>query len=177
LSALANMNSRMYETVRILGGPKTKVILQRPSDKTDPGIEFAYPRVLMRVKPQSIVKSTDILVFDGSHFLVADHSHNPDYRTHSLFECSQYVPWTRPAGSIHPVTGLETRDDQPTSLGSLWMVWQRQRREFADLPIRINQEVYLSLTGAAVELGDYVGGIRVTRVNHSLGVRILELQS
>jgi hypothetical protein len=152
-------------------------VILHPSDNTDPGIEFAYPKITLRVGRQSLVRAGDVVHTDGGYFLVATHSNTEDYNNFHLFRCDRQVTWTRPATKLDPVTKQKVADGAPVTMGTPWVMWERNRREYADLPIRFNQETTLSATGSLVQIGDFLNGVRVSRVNEALGIRVLELQA
>ena len=169
---------RFFETVHVEGGPTTRAVIKRPSDNDQPGVEFASPRLTARVMLNSLLKSGDVIrVADAERYLLADHSSTPEYRTHHMFPCDRQVPWTRKVEVIDPVTKLKKSDGQPVLIGNIWVMWERTRREFMDLSIRVAQESALVDTGADVKLGDLVAGMKVKRVNEALGIRILELMA
>lgn len=169
---------RFFEDVQIEGGAKTRALIKRPSDNDQPGIEFAYPRLTARVLRHSILKSGDVIqVADAERYLLADHSTTTEYRTHHMFLCDRMVSWTRKVEVIDPVTKLKKSDGEPVLIGNLWVMWERTRREFMDLSIRIAQESALVATGADVQLGDLINGMKVKRVNHALGINVVELMA
>lgn len=177
MSRLKRVSGRFEQPIKIVGGPRTVGIIHLPSDLTDPGIEFAYPKMGLRVGRRSLVRPGHVVETDSGYFLVAHHSQTPDYKSFYLLQCDRQVTWTRPISTTDAVTGLETSGGAPSNLGDLWVLWERNRREYADLPIRFNQETTLSATGSAVEIGDMLDGRKVTRVNETLGIRVLELQA
>jgi hypothetical protein len=172
---LTRVGDRFNEPIKIVGGPKTVGRIQR-SDGGEPGAEFALPKTNLRVNRRSLIRAGQVVQAPGGdHFLVAEHSETGEYRTHHLFPTDRRVEWTRQTVKIHPVSKQQVGSGKE-ELGTLWVMWERTRREFMDLSIRIAQENYLIATGADVQLGDYIDGKLVKRVNHALGVRILELQ-
>lgn len=167
---------RFYEPVQILGGPKTRARVQRAEDGDRIGAEFALPKTTLRVGKNSLIHAgLAVRLAGGDIYLVAEHSETAEYRTHHLFPADRRVSWTRMTTKIHPVTQQKT-NDVPQDRGMIWVMWERTRREFMDLAIRIAQDSYLVATVADVQLGDFVDNKRVRRVNEALGIKILELQ-
>lgn len=176
MRSLAGVGDKFYEPIRIVGGARTRARIQRTSDGDQPGAEFSLPTTTLRVDRKSIIQSGMVVQLPGDElFLVADHSQTGQYRTHHLFPADREVTWTRRKTKADPVTKL-TQPDGEDDLGTIWVMWERTRREFMDLSLRIAQENYLVATGAAVAIGDYVDGKLVRRVSLAMGVRVLELQ-
>lgn len=177
MTRLRRTSARLETPVKVVGGPRTVGVIQLPSDTSDPGIEFAYPKMAIRVGRRSLLRAGLVIETEGGFHLLADHSASQDYKTFYMLGCDRQVTWTRPVPAIDPISLLPTSGSTPTDLGLIWVIWERNRREYADLPIRFNQETTLSATGADVQIGDMLDGRKVTRVNMSLGIRVLELQA
>lgn len=174
--SLKSVGSRFNEPVRIVGGPKTYARIQRASDGGAPGVEFALPKTTLRVRPSSIITAGLVVELPGGDkFLTAEHSETAEYRTFHLFQTDRRVSWTKPNTRLHPVSKQPVGNGSE-SMGMIWVMWERTRREFMDLSIRIAQENYMVATGAEVEMGHYIDGKMVKRVSHAMGVRVLELQ-
>lgn len=172
------VGARAFEPVRIVGGARTRAIIQRPADQDRPGVEFVYENLTCRVLPNSLMTSGQVIIPpDGQHYLVADHSSTVDWVTHHLFRCSRQVTWQRSGLGVDTLTGLTKAQGSPTTLGTPWVLWQRVRREITDLTIRIDQEAHLVATGVDVQPEDTLNGLRVKRVEIALGVRVVELHS
>lgn len=168
--------SRLYEPVQILGGPTSRAIVQRPPDIDRPGAEFTHPSLTCRVRHGSLISTGQIVRLQGgSNYLVTNHSETADWVTHHLFRCDRQVTWTRLTTTVDPLTQLP-KASSPTSLGEIWVLWEKMRREFTDLSMRIAQENHLMVTGADVQLDDLIDDMRVKRVNRALGVNVVELQ-
>ncbi len=173
---LGQAGNRFNEQIQIIGGARTIARVQRQQDKERVGAEFAYPKTTLRVMRNSIIKAGMVVQLPGDElFLVASHSATGEYRTHHLFPTDRRVSWSRPRTKVHPITKL-VETDGLDELGDVWVMWERTRREFTDLTLRVAQENYLLATGADVELGDYMDGKLVKRVSLALGIKIVELQ-
>jgi hypothetical protein len=174
---ISKTDERFFEPVQIIGGPKTRAIVQRPSQVDQPGLEFAHPKLTCRVRRDSLVKSGQVITIQGgANYLVCDHFSDQDWRIHHLFRCDRQVDWTRPQVGVDPLTKLERAGGQQELLGTIWVMWERVRREFVDLSLRISQEQYTIATGAPVQINDYIDGKKVDRVASALGVTIAVLQ-
>lgn len=164
-----------YEPLRIVGGPVTRAIIQRPPDIDRPGAEFTYPSPTLRVPHGSLVRTGQVVeIPGGDKYLVADHSRTIDWITHHLFRADRQVTWSRIGTVTDTRTGLE-KNDVPNDLGSVWVMWEKVRREFTDLNLRVDQENHLVATGADVQEDDLIAGMTVRRVNRALGIKIVEL--
>lgn len=173
----SRVGTMAYQPIQIVGGPSTRMIIQRPPDIDRPGSEFAAPSLVGRVAHGSLVRAGQVIrAPGGEHFLVANHSVMGDWRTFHLFHCDRQVAWSRWEKRTHPVTGLEIQDDKPTDLGMIWVMWEKVRREFTDLTLRVDQETHLVATGSDVKEQDRINGMTVSRVNVALGVNIVELK-
>jgi hypothetical protein len=167
------------EPVSIVDGPQSRAIVQRPPEISRPGAEYATPSFTARVRPDSLVLPGQVLQLGGGdHSLTAIHSATADWRTLHLFRCDRQVRWERPVPITDTLTGLARAGAPPALMkADLWVMWERVRREFTDLNIRIAQERHLVATGADVQLGDLINGSTVDRVSDAMGVNILELKS
>lgn len=173
---LGRAGTRFNEPVQIIGGPQTIARIQRQQDKERVGAEFAYPKTTLRVMRNSILQPGMVVRLPGGeHFLVASHSATGEYRTHHCFPTDREVSWERPKTKINPISKQKETDGRE-ALGMVWVMWERTRREFTDLTLRVAQENYLIATGADVALGDYLDGKLVKRVSTALDIKIVELQ-
>src|SRR5690606_17323560 len=127
------------------------------------GAEFALPKTTLRVYRNSLIKTGKVVQLQGGDFfLVTDHSETAEYRTHHLFPTDRKVSWERSTTRTNPVTKLPETTGLSTQ-GQIWVMWERTRREFVDLALRVGQESYLIATGADVQIGDYIDGKLVKR--------------
>ena len=169
-------STRTQETFRVLGGPRLVGRIHRPSDTDRPGVEFATPKTTLRVSNRSIVKPRMVIETPGGDkYLVADHSRQKDYNTYHLFETDRQVEWKRGQTVQDPVTKRDIAVS-PQTMGTIWVMWERARREFMDLNIRVSQDSSLIATGADLQINDTVDGMIVRRVSQALGVTVAELQ-
>lgn len=110
-------------------------------------------------------------------YLVADHSRTVDYITYHLFETDRQITWERETFRVNPVSKQkQSLGRQPVQASPIWVMWERARREFMDLNVRIAQETYLLATGENIQLGDFLDGKVVKRVSNALGIKVVELQ-
>lgn len=170
------INTKFYEPIQIVGGPPTRAIVQRPPDIDQPGVEFAAPSLTLRARPESLLQAGQVVrTKGGEHYLLAKHNATGDWKTLHMFWCDRQVSWTRPGSTVDPLTGL-TKTGTATNLGPIWIMWERVRREFTELALRVAQERHLAATGYDVRIGDVLNGMTVDRVNDALGIKVLELR-
>lgn len=169
------VGARFYEPIQIVGGPKTRAIVQRPQDGFKPSPEFDHPTTVMRVQRDSLVTPGQIIqTQDGAHFLVANHSPTVDFITYLLLRCDRQVTWQRATKEQDVVTGLD-KDGDILTLGRPWVMWERVRRELTDLTIRISQQNFVFATGEDIKINDLIDGRRVQRVDTALGICVAEV--
>ena len=170
------INGIFYEPIKIIDGPDTRGIIARPPDIDQPGVEFAAPSLTLRVQRDSIAKAGQIVrTRGGEPYILAKHNETADWRTLHMFWCDRQVVWNRPGSTTDRLTGLKTAGPA-TPQGTIYVMWERVRREFTELALRVSQERHLVATGADVQIGDTLDNLVVDRVSNSLGVRILELR-
>jgi hypothetical protein len=179
MRALTGVGDRFFEPVQIVGGPRTRVIIHKPADVDNPADTFISPHFFARVKKNSLVKPGMVLFVPriGDHFLIASHSSTQDFHTYNMFQCDRLVDWESPTNAIDPLTKLPKGDGSSELVGQIWVMWQRVRREFEDLNLRVAQERNLIATGADVQLRDTINGQVVDRIDTALGVKICELRA
>lgn len=171
------ITDRFYEPIKIIDGPDTRAIVARPPDIDQPGVEFAAPSLTMRVQRDSLIKAGQVVLTEGGeHYVLAKHNETTDWRTLHMFWCDRKVQWSRPAPGVDRLTGLKTIGGPPVLQGEIYVMWERVRREFTELALRISQERHLVATGANIQIGDIIDKMVVDRVSYSLGVRIAELR-
>lgn len=167
---------KFYEPIKIIGGPDTRAIIQRPPDIDQPGVEFAAPSLTLRVQRDSLVNAGQVVLTNGGeHYILAKHNETADWRTLHMFWCDRAVVWKRPGGGTDRLTGLPTAGT-PQVMGTIRVMWERVRREFTELALRVSQERHLVATGENVQIGDTLDNMVVDRVSTALGVRVVELR-
>ncbi len=171
------VHNQLHEWLSIESGGEARGSIQRPSDNETPALDFSSPRLTLKVRNESLVRTGQIVRRrGGNRYLVADHGGTGDYRTHWLFQCNREVQWERVATANDALTGLPQATGSRTSLGSLWVVSEMITREDFDRSLRTREEKYRIITGANVIENDLIDGLIVKRVNPVLGVRVLTIQ-
>lgn len=167
---------RFWEEVKIIDGPHTRAIIQRAKDEDKPGDQFLAPKLSIRVKPDSLVTSGQVLLLkSGDHYLVGDHNATTEWRTHHLFKCDRQVTWLRPATTTDALTGLP-KSSTNTTMGHPWVYWERVARNQYDNQTKFDLITYLVACGGDVQLNDTLDGHQVFRFDRSLGLNILGLR-
>jgi hypothetical protein len=170
-------NSLMY---RVDGLPFKGTIEQDLEGKLI-GYDFSTPRRLLRVSPDCLVKTLDVIVDDmDRYFLVADHDGSftrniVEYRSHMLIPLTKKVTWEREVSVIDPLTRLP-KSAGKTLIGEIWILEERINREQADGTIRVKEEGFTVFSSAKLELNDILDGLVVKRVNIFRGVYLAEVQ-
>jgi len=145
------------------------------------GYDFTFPRRLLRVSPECLIKTQDIIIDDlDRRYLVADHDGSfayniVEYRSHMLIPLTKQVLWERETTVLDPLTKL------PKSAGKapvedIWILAERINREQMDGTLRVKEEGFTVFTASALELNDIVDGLVVKRVNDFRGVYLAEVQ-
>lgn len=169
---------RFYEPVQIIGGAKTRAIIQRANISDNPQTSNPdFPKIACRVLPSSILKTGQVITINGGgNYLLASHSATSDYTLFHMLRADRQMAWERKTLGSDPLTHLPIDTGSRASLGSLWVMSERVRRQFTDTDSHFNVENLLIATGAAVLTNDFLGGQVVKRVQAALGVFIVELQ-
>jgi hypothetical protein len=146
-----------------------------------PSYDFSSPRLLLRLDHDAIPQTRDT-IFDafGRAFLMADHGetiigNTKLYRVHRLFELTHTVPWERNVTVADPLTGL-ARSTSRQLLGNITCQIEMYGRERSDPQMRIKEEVRRLVTGANIQLNDFVDNMVVKRKDLVLGVWLAEIQ-
>lgn len=149
--------------------------VQRVSDRESPSLDFSAPRLIIRVRPSSLLNVGDIVTRQGVRFLLAKHSTTADYRSFWGFEADREVPWQTVQTTNHPLTNLPQANglSAPTNL---WVAWEIMTRQPYERDLGVSNELSRVLTAANVQLNDIIAGQQVKRVNHALGLTIAEVQ-
>jgi hypothetical protein len=163
----------LWEPVTIVGGPATRAILQRGSDTDRPGDQFTVPKLTCRVRPNSLVKTRQVIEIPGEgKYLVGDHSQTAEFVTHHLYRCDRQVRWERSSTGTDVVTGL-ANGTTLSLVGTPWMFWERVARNTYDLTTRIEMLTYIVGTGEDVQIDDMLDGHQVFRIDRAMGLTIL----
>lgn len=171
-------SGRFFEDVQIVGGPKTRATIQRANLTDNPQVEFAFPKISCRVPLDSLLVAGQVVRLKGDgYYLTADHSATDDYKILHLFRTDRQVVWARKIEQTDVLTGLPKSGGEPTPIATIYVMWERVRRQFTDTAAHFNAEQMLIATGSPVEINDFIDGKIVKRATTALGVRILELQA
>jgi hypothetical protein len=163
---------RIYQTVE---GYEVRGLLQPADEGTIPAFQWIAPRLIFRTGPESLAKAGDIIVAEGRHFILSGHDTRLTlHKTFRLIECTDEVSWQRKVRIVDPVTRLE-RENTDTELGPIWVALEPLGRMDVDRNIRVREDARQVLTSADVRLNDTIDGQIVRRLQHVLGVKLLEI--
>lgn len=167
---------RAFKTVQILGGPRTRAIIHPASDTPTLNDQFLFPKQLMKVKPGSLIKAGQVIVYNGEHYLAGELASASDWQTFVLFHCDRQIAWTRPTTGTDPTTGLAQSSGEPATVGNPWVYWERVLRAPYDEATRLPNIDYIVATGENVLQTDLIAGRTIVRYDTSLGILILGLK-
>jgi hypothetical protein len=169
---------RFFQTVQIIGGPRTRAILQEAPDTGSVNDQFMCPKVTCRVRTNSLINSGSVIQTEsGSIFLVCDHQKTAVWRTHLLLPCDRTVQWQRTTPTTDPVTGLSMTSGEPQLMGTPWVYWERPTRPQTDYTTRIPDIDYVVVTGAPVQSKDTINGHTILRFDIAMGVTVLGIRT
>jgi hypothetical protein len=172
-------SDRYQEDIQILDGARTRGSIRRITEDKQPNFEFSNEKTILRVRRDSLIQTAQVVqrVNTGQLYLTADHTETGDYRVHRLLRCSRQVLWTRKQTVIDPVSRREVADDSPpTELGNIHVMWDIVRRENPDFVMQVAEQRSLVATNEDIQLGDWLDGQEVKRLNTALGIKIAEVQ-
>jgi hypothetical protein len=169
-------NDRFFKTVSILGGPTTRAVILPASDTPVLNDQFLAPKQVLRVRPDSLIKSGQVIVYKNAHYLVGDLSTSTDWVSHFLLPCDRQVAWTRANTTTDPTTGLPMSSGTAGTIGTPWVYWERVLRAPYDQDTRLPNIDYIVATGENVQKTDLVAGRSIVRYDRSLGLLILGLK-
>lgn len=169
---------RLFQPVRILGGPISRAIIQSAPDTGSVNDQFVVPKVTCRVRADSLINTGAIIqTHAGQKYLVCDHEENSVWRTHLLLRCDRQITWERPTTTTDPVTGL-ARDQSNTLVGNPWVYWERPTRPQTDYTTRIPDVDYVIVTGEQdIQRTDLINGHNILRLDYAMGVTVLGIRS
>ena len=169
---------RMFKPVQIIGGARTRAIVQQAMDMVNVNDQFIVPRILCRVKPGSLISTGLNIQIEGDQiFLVCDHGANAVWNMHLLLACDRQITWQRSNTVVDAVTQLPKAGGVVQTLGTPWVYWERPVRPPTDQTTRFANVDYVVATGAPIVQGDTVDGLTVIRHDISMGVTILGVRA
>lgn len=153
-----------------------------PAEEGDmPSYDFSVPRLILRVSRDCpVMTGATIVDVADRRYLLGDHdvsfAYNViEHRTHRLFAMTDQVSWERGTTVTDTLTNLQKATGK-TPLGNIWVLLERQERQFADNTLRVKEDIRRIITGTELQLGDLVDGSVVKRIDSVLGVWLAEIQ-
>lgn len=120
---------------------------------------------LLQVNKQCFITGGDAIVWDGSKFLVGtgvtENLHGPLTRSFRLIRVDLELAWTRAAGSVDTLTGLQ-KETSDTAVGTA-LVSSQATSKNSDV-FRVETSKYLLVTNSPVQVNDRVGPYVITFV-------------
>lgn len=168
-----------YEPLWIEGGAQSRGVIQRSSDAETPALDFSNPRLICRVRYDSLLQVGQVVRRQGGErFLLAEHSRTPHHRTFWMFTTHRQATWKRMGTTTDALTGLakaSTLADVASPAG-IWVGWEAITREAFDRDMRVREELVRVITGENVQLGDRIGDQTVKRIQPVLGINLVTVQ-
>lgn len=161
------------------GSGQFRGVITEPSQGEVPSYQFNLPRRLLRVDAATpIAAGMVVRSHDGTVFMIGQHgdsetSHGPAFRSFRLFEASQKFSWKRRGKVTDTRTGL-TKDSVLADQPEIWGVYEPSPEMF-DRQMRTSFESGRFITNADVQRDDVVNGMKVSRVDIQLGLRLCQL--
>jgi hypothetical protein len=174
---LEAMGERFETQFRTPTGLPIKGVLQPLEDGKIYPDDYFYPRQILRVRPHMPVQPGAVL-FDPQQrpWLLGELDTQPHYRSFQMYRCTKLVSWQRERSETDTLTGLSKSSGlAPVAPGSFWCLIETLPREAGSTNIKAKEETKRVVTGEAVQMGDIVDGMRVTKINVTHGIRVLEL--
>ncbi|MDH7796428.1 MULTISPECIES: hypothetical protein [unclassified Beijerinckia] len=137
---------------------------------------FLEPRFVLHTKPKERVSVGQTFTDAQKRtFLLAQHDQRADLRrSFRLFQMTAKVAWGRMSEVTDLITGLK-KGEKVDPLGNIWVSFELYGREEVDRVLHIGIDRVRVVTGAPVQLNDYVDGKRVSRLTKVFGVSVLEI--
>lgn len=169
------------DMVRADGFPFKAVVLPL-DDSTGVSYDFSEPRLIVRLRHDSSVGSGQVVMDPaGRRLLLGTHDENSIYNEVLYKSCVAYIlnteaKWERPTeGETDPLTKLK-RGAGRTPMGTIEALIEPMMRERTDGTIRVRESAYRLVTGAPVELGDFVNDMVVKRLDNLRGIWVGEIE-
>lgn len=155
-------------------------VISIPPEDQQPSYQFTAPRRVLRTRGKALVQIRDVIIApSGERFLVAENgtadlASTSLYTSYRLYVVDSKLTWKRPTLTTDTVTQM-AKETARQDRGQIWCAVEPMNEDL-DRQTYVRQERIRILTGAALQLNDYVGDRVVKRVNTQLGVIIAEVQ-
>lgn len=138
---------------------------------------FLSARRYFRTFPDTNLVLGDVLVANGKKYVVAEHGDGfylePIYTHFKLFEVDVEAVWYKKAFTTDTVTGIKT---MTRSLQTDKVYMSLQPKSQVTDEISIPQQTFTAVVNREVDRDDILDGKVVTKVDHVLGVYLVELK-
>lgn len=176
MSRLKNVGDRFFSNLKTTSGKSFQGQLGTIPD-TSRVSNFLSTRRYLRVKPDTIVRTNDVVLANGVKFIVAEHgdSFHVDVlnKYFKLFQVDQELNWQRRETYKDPVTGI-MKTDLVNETTKVYL--STQPRSPIEDRMHIPTPQIVAICNADVQLDDLIGGYIVTKVDHVLGTHLVELK-
>lgn len=156
-------------------------VLQPIKDQKIYNDDFFHPRHIIRFRPEYAPAAGSVIMNSiGERFLISELDRALDvggmiYEGFQAYPCNEQLLWQTEQTVLDTLTGLA----RGTGLSAGIPIWVLSEVLMRDTPaiagLATREELKRVVVGHAVELNDRLGGMRVTKVNKALGIRVLEL--
>lgn len=150
-------------------------ILDEPNQAAPAAYVFNSPRRMLRVDRVSPVRPSMVIKTpDGAVFMVARHGMSEQgsaFRSFRLFEATEQLLWQRRGSTIDPVTHMPTEAPM-VDMGLIYVSYEPDQREAYDRQLKASIETAKFITAAPVQRDDILGGNKIIRADHLLGLTI-----
>lgn len=145
-------------------------------DSEVPSYDFSEPRTLMRVRADCPMGVGHVIMDDlDRRWLLATQDATRDWITFKLFPLNAEVRWEREERRRDLLTNRPMAEGR-ICLEHLWVLREQGGRERTDGVIRVAEQTHRIITGAPLQLGDFIDNVQVKRVDSVLGVWLAEVQ-
>ena len=179
--SLETTGLRFNSTMTTVDGVPFSGTVEQMDEGRLPSYDFSEARLILRVAPTSFLRAgKHILDVPHRRWILGDYdigfSHdNLEYKTFRMFRANSVVAWSRSVVVNDPITG-QPRSNKQEAKGNIWVLMERQEREFPDSTLRVKEETKRVITSEPVKLGDTIDGMVIKRLDVVWGVNLVDVQ-
>lgn len=139
---------------------------------------FLSPRRYFRTSPETNLRIGDVLIANGTQFIVAEHGDGfyktLIYKHFKMFEVDSVVELYKKTKTVDTITGLKDIEASKPS-GKIYLSIQPGR--YIEDSTKFSLETHTAVCNRSdITVDDMVGDFVVTKVDHMLGIAVLELK-
>ena len=175
-SKLADIGGQFQSRFKFLDGSKFfGQLLNIPPQPKIAG--FIAARRLLRVRSQSRVKPTDVIIAENVKYIVAEHGEGsyggPLYNQFKLFEVTDVLAWNQPVVTVNTVTGVE-QFTRTASQGDVYL--SLQTAPSVTDKLGVDQVTRIAACNKVVAVDDAIGPYIVMHTYQAFGVTVVHLR-